>query len=57
MFWTWTYLWTVSTEVIVNIDVQYSDCIASVSIALIIYLIDNETHFTSQIIFTADVLC
>ncbi len=57
MFWTWTYLWTVTTEVIVNIDVQYSDCIASVSIALTINFIDYETHFTSHFIFTADVLC
>ncbi len=41
----------------VNIYVQYSDCIASVSFVLIIYFMDYETHFTSQIIFTADVLC
>lgn len=45
-------------EVMVNIYVQYStlDCIASVSVVLIIYFMDYETHLISQIIFTADVL-
>lgn len=40
-----------------NIYVQYTDCIASVSFVLIIYYMDYEMHFNSQIIFTADVLC